>query len=305
MSRPLTDQQAAHLSVTRTEPDHAAQPPAWDWDWDDYLYPLAETGGVEVLRNNLSLRDEQDLRFAERALSAGRQLELAADPDLVPRTFDVAHWQGIHRHLFGEVYPWAGQFRTVDLAKDTGLGLFTPFLDSEEIPQQTGRLLEGIRSQDMFAGRAREGVLAGLTITLQSTNLIHPFREGNGRVQRVLAEHIAEHAGYRLDWSQISTGDQRASMIMAFYGEPEHLYDALDRALRTSTESRLAPSTSPVSDADPGPARWPFNKTTGQILTEARAQAAAAPADPSAQPAALSPALHTGHRAGAQIGLGD
>jgi fido (protein-threonine AMPylation protein) len=52
--------------------------------------------GVQVLRNKLDLHSFSEWFDAERTLTAGRQLEQIARPDLVERTFDVEHWQAIH-----------------------------------------------------------------------------------------------------------------------------------------------------------------------------------------------------------------
>lgn len=75
---------------------------------DPYCYP-----GTDVLRNCLGLTDDSALHEAERNLS-----EIAAsqlDFDLPP--YDLVYLQRVHRHLFGDVYEWAGELRTVDISK--------------------------------------------------------------------------------------------------------------------------------------------------------------------------------------------
>jgi cell filamentation protein len=86
------------------------------YGWEDYLYPPNEAG-IQVLRNKLGLTNYVAAFNAERQLTAGRQIELTARPDLVARTFDSAHWKAIHRQIFQDVYEWAGEFRTVDIDK--------------------------------------------------------------------------------------------------------------------------------------------------------------------------------------------
>ena len=74
----------------------------------DYCYPPDYT----VLRNRLDIRDAPALEAAERELVALRLLEPVPAGD-----FDLNHLKAIHRHLFQDVYAWAGEVRTVEIAK--------------------------------------------------------------------------------------------------------------------------------------------------------------------------------------------
>jgi len=73
-----------------------------------------------VLRNLLDVEDAQVLADAENDLVEFRTAELRERPDLVRRTFDLPHIQAVHRQLFQDVYAWAGELRTVGLAKGGG-----------------------------------------------------------------------------------------------------------------------------------------------------------------------------------------
>ena len=119
----------------------------------------------------------------------------------MPHTFDVAHWKAIHRHLFQDMYAWAGEFRTVNMVNPAN-GDRT-FFDEALLEPAAESFLANVREAGLFAGRDRAGVVQGLAATLQGLNLIHPFREGNGRRQRMLADHIAAEAGYLLDWDRM------------------------------------------------------------------------------------------------------
>jgi cell filamentation protein len=77
-------------------------------DSDPYLDPA--TG---VLKNRLGIADEATLEQNEAALAATRAYELSLTP--LKGSFDLAHLQAIHRYLFGDLYDWAGQLRTIDI----------------------------------------------------------------------------------------------------------------------------------------------------------------------------------------------
>jgi cell filamentation protein len=74
---------------------------------DPYTYPETTT-----LRNKLGIRDAEQLDALERRMAAQRAAEGIPAGD-----FGLAHLQEIHRHLFQDVYDWAGQVRTVELNK--------------------------------------------------------------------------------------------------------------------------------------------------------------------------------------------
>ena len=77
---------------------------------DTYVYP-----GTEVLRNKADIRDQEALDSFEADATAVRMLELIDNP--VQGTFDLPHLCAIHRHLFKDVYDWAGEIRTVDISR--------------------------------------------------------------------------------------------------------------------------------------------------------------------------------------------
>ncbi|MBE7190552.1 Fic family protein [Jatrophihabitans endophyticus] len=239
------------------------------YEWEDYLYPPDETGR-QVLRNKLGLTDSTEAFNAERRLTALRAAELVARPELVARTFDTAHWKAIHHQVFQDVYEWAGEFRTVDIGKG-GHG----FVSEDELEHWADEILGQVRQTDMFAGRDRAGVVDGLMSTMQAVNIIHPFREGNGRTQRILTEHIAERAGYLLDWHRISPDAQNLVMTLAFDGELRPLHDALERAVLPIFRGGSV-DQSPWPTEPTGPARapnfWQLNKTGTEVLNDARTQ---------------------------------
>ena len=80
--------------------------------WGDYFWPH-----TTVLANKLGIVDAEELREVEHELTADRQEQIERGEVVIARTFDNAHLCAAHVHLFGEVYDWAGQWRTVDMVK--------------------------------------------------------------------------------------------------------------------------------------------------------------------------------------------
>ena len=169
-----------------------------------------------VLRNLLGLKDQAGLDKAESSLSFLRTSEMRERP--VKAEFDLAHLQEIHKRLFGDVYDWAGQIRQVEIQKgNTAFALQTA--------------IEGAARQ-LFAQLAQEQPLQGLNIDkfsaraghyLGEINVLHPFREGNGRTQREFMGQLAEASGYKIDWSVTGQADMIRASIEAYNGDSSGL----------------------------------------------------------------------------------
>ncbi|NEG78499.1 cell filamentation protein Fic [Bifidobacterium avesanii] len=161
--------------------------------FDPYLIP-----GTNVLCNLVGAATSEDLEAAENDLVSARALELRADPPRAKGTLEQLQW--IHHQLFQDVYDWAGQIRTVDIAKGTGQ-VFQPL----EVFAMGVRYSERTLKDDhLLRGMDRKTFVDRLAANYDNFNILHPFREGNGRAQRAFWDLIAHDAGWRLDWNRIS-----------------------------------------------------------------------------------------------------
>jgi len=148
---------------------------------DPYVYP-----GTKVLRNKLDLRDPATLAALERRMVAQRIMEG------VPRgAFDLEHLQSVHRHLFQDVYEWAGEIRVTELSKGGQQFLLRRFIESG-VADVARRIAEA----KSFKGLSLPGFAREAGRVIGDINYIHPFREGNGRTQLQILRQLAEVAGW-------------------------------------------------------------------------------------------------------------
>lgn len=161
---------------------------------DPYIDP--ETG---VLRNLVGATTTAALRAAEADLVLARAVQLSEDP--VGPSTDLAGLLHIHRVLFQDVYDWAGQLRTVDVRKDVPGAL--PFTPVALIPRAAQSCFTELHEQHLLAGLLRHEFIRALAHHYEQINYVHPFREGNGRVQRIFWNWIAGGAGWILDWRSV------------------------------------------------------------------------------------------------------
>src|ERR1700690_2097168 len=130
---------------------------------DPYVYP-----GTDVLKNKAKLRDAEGLRAYERLASADSLLTL---PDDIPLTPDG--YRAIHRYLFQDVYDWAGQDRTVDIAKDGSYFCRAQYI-APQLEQRFEKIAAELKSWNGLSGAAFAARVAEQVCELDA---IHPFRE--------------------------------------------------------------------------------------------------------------------------------
>jgi len=184
---------------------------------DTYTYPDSE-----VLKNKADLREQTALEAFEADATAIRLLELIEHP--LPGNFDLAHLQGIHRHLFQDVYDWAGQLRTVDISKGG-----SRFANCGQIAHYLGQQLAKLPTEQFLTGLPPHAFIERLAHYMGEINATHPFREGNGRVQRAFCAQLAENAGYFIDFETVNQAQMYAAMIASFQGDQHPLESLLEQ----------------------------------------------------------------------------
>jgi len=156
-----------------------------------------------TLKNKLGIDDAELLARQEARLATIRTASL--DPALLTPPFSFKKMKAIHQHLFQDVYAWAGNPRTIGLSKhdfDDPGGRPTRFAEPERIEALATAIFEDIPRGEGKTAEEFAGDLAALLIRL---NNIHPFREGNGRTQRLIVSAVAKQAGYDLDFGAMTS----------------------------------------------------------------------------------------------------
>lgn len=184
--------------------------------WDPYLD--LEHG---VLRNLLGITDPAELADAEAALVATRIVDLQRTD--LPGGYDLDHLQEFHEHLFGDVYDWAGELRTVPIGKGA------PFCHPADLRAEGGRVFSRLAGARHLRGLDRAAFVDGLTVLFAELNALHPFREGNGRTLRAFLAQLARAAGHPVRWAGLSADENRAASRAAHAGDCRPLRALLER----------------------------------------------------------------------------
>ena len=177
-----------------------------------------------VLYNKLGLGTAAELEAAEREITHSALILLDETP--VPASYDLPHLRAIHKRIFGDIYEWAGQLRTVAIAKGA------MFCLPQYIESSSTVIFRELRGEEFLGGLGRDAFIRRLAYFLGEVNALHPFREGNGRTQRAFFGQLARDAGYTLAWQHLDAARNVEASAAIMRGDPAPMRDMLDTLVR-------------------------------------------------------------------------
>ena len=183
---------------------------------DPYCFPNSH-----VLKNKLNIHDADELRTEERNLSNLRAEELLNSP--IKGYFNLTHLQKIHHYLFQDIYDWAGEIRTVNIAKGN------LFCRHFAIQSEANRIFTELKKEKFLKNLSVGDFAKKLAYYFAEINALHPFREGNGRAQREFFRQLAYHNNYFLSYAGITKDEMVSASIASF----KRNYDPLERLILT------------------------------------------------------------------------
>jgi cell filamentation protein len=197
-------------------------------------YTLSD--GITV-KNKLAATSQEELERLEVEYVVPRFLEIELGSGPKGR-FDAEHLKAIHRHLFQDVYEWAGHMRDERVALSDGTVATEPilskvdgqpFLIDPAIPAALDHIGTKLRDSGYLRGLPREEFAERAADVMIALNAAHPFREGNGRTQRAFMRQLAKEAGYGLDFSVVSKERMiQASVAAHEQGDPSMMRRMFD-----------------------------------------------------------------------------
>lgn len=180
--------------------------------------------GSDVLKNKMGIRDVEQLKWMEKRLTMLRILELVGKP--IQGKFDLKHLQSIHRYIFQDVYEWAGKIRKVDIAKGN------MFCNVKFIENQAEDIFGKLREEAYLQGMGEKDISIRLAYYFSEINALHPFREGNGRCQREFIRTLALHAGYVINFANVSAEEMLKASEDSFLCDYKRMEQLFARCIR-------------------------------------------------------------------------
>ena len=184
-----------------------------------YCYPNSN-----VLKNKLGIVNSDKLHQIERQLTALRIQDLIQKP--IRGMFDLQHLQDIHFYIFQDLYTWAGNLRTMNIAKGN---MFCNVLFLEE---QAKHIFNAIKMDNYLERMDREMFVKRLAFHFSEINALHPFREGNGRTQREFIRELAIYNHYAIDFSNVSENEMFDASVDSFLCKYEKMEVLFNKCVR-------------------------------------------------------------------------
>ncbi|MDR0747549.1 MAG: Fic family protein [Helicobacteraceae bacterium] len=142
------------------------------------------------------------MAIVEYELSASRAFDLFKNP--IRGNFDLKHLKAIHKHLFQDIYAWAGELRTVNISKEDSLFANPAYIESE-----MKTIHQKLKRDDLLRNLSKSNFVSKFAELFGDINALHPFREGNGRTIREYMRQLAKTAGYVFDQTKICENKEK------------------------------------------------------------------------------------------------
>ena len=168
-----------------------------------YCYPDSN-----VLKNKLNIRENKLLKTAEEEITLIKQMELLKNP--IKGNFSKAHLMNIHKFIFEDIYSFAGKIRKEQISKADTL-----FYPPNLIDRELDKVFAKIKEKTMLKETDKEKVFDNLAYVMAELNIIHPFREGNGRSIREFIRLMAKRMGYDLNWGNVDREELLEASILS------------------------------------------------------------------------------------------
>ncbi len=179
--------------------------------------------GTTCLVNKFGIKDEDKLSNVEAQITFAKAVMLEDAP--LVGNFDFEHFKNIHYFLFCDLYNWAGQIRTVNISKKN-----TNFVNFNSIEKIASRAFSKVKN-GYFDNLNFNDFAEKIADFYNDVNHLHPFREGNGRAQRIYFTQLIRHYGYDINFSDIDTDELMIATIKASQGVMDYLIDFFKKAI--------------------------------------------------------------------------
>lgn len=186
----------------------------------DDCYP-----GTSVLINKLGITDQKQLDENETLITSVKALQIEMQP--VKAEPDFAYLKHLHFVLFDELYSWAGKIRTINISK-----MRTAFCPAAQIEETAQGIFRRLQSCHYFSGLPQSDLICELADLYDAINYLHPFREGNGRVQRLYFRRLAQWIGHSLNFAAVDSDRMMLATIRASAGVMDDLRQVFKEILK-------------------------------------------------------------------------
>lgn len=210
-----------------------------------------------TLRNKLGITDYQELKAAERDIG---YVKLLNAESVMKSKCDITLLKNIHKHIFEEIFEWAGEFRTVPVYKEELVipGISLEYASPKDINKQLTQYLDEMNSAN-WQNMKIDDLTKQFVSYLAKIWRIHPFRDGNTRTTLTFANIFAKEHGFEMDMStmlddlgrvvdsntgRVTRWSIRDKFVLAAldekdYPEPQALEQIIKQAINNGVKNKI------------------------------------------------------------------
>lgn len=181
--------------------------------------------GTTCLINKFNIRDEKKLSVLESDITLAKSALLENMPVWLPMDFE--YYKSIHKFLFEDIYSWAGELRTVDISKKG-----TSFCAVNQLEELCENCFTRLVAENYFKGLSKQEFVNEIVDFYNTLNILHPFREGNGRTQRIFISKLIALNGYEFDFANIDKDELMTATIKSANGVNDFLIEIFIKEIK-------------------------------------------------------------------------
>ncbi len=214
---------------------------------DPYIQPNG------TLKNKLGIKEYEELNSAEKDIGFVKLIDIG---ESFKQKYNKEYLKSIHKHIFEDIFDWAGEFRTVPLEKIEIVipGLSLQYSAPKDIDKDLDKAFEDLNNM-AWTGKNLDQIVPEFTNKLARIWRIHPFRDGNTRTTLAFAENYAREHGFPMEmevlldnlsrikneYGKVTRYSVRDKFVLAAlddkdYPEPEHLERLIKQSIQVGIE---------------------------------------------------------------------
>ena len=172
--------------------------------------------GTTCLVNKFGIKNEKQLSEIEADITFAKTSKLEEIP--LKGNFDLEHYKSIHKFLFEDLYSWAGELRKINISKKG-----TNFANADELEYLCTECFQRLKENNYYRNTDFDSFVENIVDLYCTLNILHPFREGNGRTERIFISQLIRFNGYDIVFSDIDTDYLMFATIQSAQGITDNL----------------------------------------------------------------------------------
>ncbi|MBQ7109111.1 MAG: Fic family protein [Clostridia bacterium] len=179
-----------------------------------------------VLINKFDIRDEKQLNALEQTITS--VLIAKASIEIPFENVDFEFYKSLHKYVFSDIYEWAEEIRKVNISKKG-----TNFCPVEKIEENGLRIFNNLHKAKFYKALEGDAFIDKFVELYCELNYLHPFREGNGRIQRLFLSMLLKHNGKKIDFAEIDEDLFMIATIKSISGDIFMLKDIFKKHIKS------------------------------------------------------------------------